>query len=152
VSKLRIPLIGEKLMPITLTVRDVMDRRIFTLDVGATVNEAIKLMDQNNIWSLIVERKGVPEGVVTDRDVIRRCLAKGLASDKTTVGSIESSPLITIGPDANMREAMDMMSDRDIKRIFVVEGGKIVGRITQTELFQSTLSVLETLSSLTNNL
>jgi len=139
-------------MPITLTVRDVMDRRIFTLDVGATVNEAIKLMDQNNIWSLIVERKGVPEGVVTDRDVIRRCLAKGLASDKTTVGSIESSPLITIGPDANMREAMDMMSDRDIKRIFVVEGGKIVGRITQTELFQSTLSVLETLSSLTNNL
>ena len=151
-SKLRIPLIGEKLMPITLTVRDVMDRRIFTLDVGATVNEAIKLMDQNNIWSLIVERKGVPEGVVTDRDVIRRCLAKGLASDKTTVGSIESSPLITIGPDANMREAMDMMSDRDIKRIFVVEGGKIVGRITQTELFQSTLSVLETLSSLTNNL
>jgi CBS domain-containing protein len=139
-------------MPITLKVRDVMDTNVFSLDGGAKVSEAIGVMNKNNVWSVIVERNGLPVGVVTDRDVIRRCIANGLSPDRTSVEAIESSPLVTIGPDATMREAMDLMASKDIRRIFVVSDGKIVGRITQTELFDSMLSVMETLSSLSNRL
>jgi CBS domain-containing protein len=139
-------------MPITMKVKDVMDRKVFSLDAGATVDEAVKLMTRNNVWSLVVQERGLPEGVVTERDIIRRCLAKGLATAKTSVGSIASSPLITIGPDATMREAMDLMAAKDIRRLFVVDNGKIIGRITQTEIFQSTLSVMEIISSLSNTL
>lgn len=137
-------------MPLTMKVRDVMDKRVVSIIYMATVDEAVKKMLQNNVWSLVVERKGAPWGVVTERDVIRRCVARGLSTAKTAVGSISTSPIITIPPDASMREAMDAMAARGIRRLFVVEKGKILGRITQTEVFQSTIDFMETLSSLSN--
>lgn len=139
-------------MPITLKVKDVMDRKVHSVDAQSTVEEAIKAMIQNGVWSLLVEKRGLPEGVVTERDVIRRCLSKGMSPAKASVESIASSPVITIGPDATIREAMDLMASKDIRRLFVVDKGKVVGRITQTELFRSTLDVMETLSSLSNTL
>jgi CBS domain-containing protein len=137
-------------MPVTMKVKDVMDTRVVLLDANATVDEAIKKMLQNNVWSLVVEKRGLPEGAVTERDIIRRCLAKGLLPAKTSVGSISSSPLVTIAPDATIRQAMDLMAAKEIRRLFVVDKGKIIGRVTQTELFQSTLSVMEVLSSLSS--
>ena len=139
-------------MPVTVKVKDVMDTKVHALDEGATVEEAIRMMIQKNVCSLDVERNKVPQGVVTERDVIRRCLGKGLVASKTQVGSISSSPIITIGSEAGVREAMDKMAAKDIRRLFVVENGKIIGRVTQTELFQSTLSVMEILSSLSTTL
>lgn len=139
-------------MPITLKVKDVMDKKVFSIASGATVSEAIRIMIQNKVWSLVVEKRGLPEGVITERDVIRRCLGKEMDPAKTSVGGVSSSPLITIGPDATIRDAMDLMASKDIRRLFVVEKGKIIGRVTQTELFQSTLSVMEILSSLSGQL
>jgi CBS domain-containing protein len=135
-------------MPIAMKVKDVMDKKVFSLDVSATTEEAVKMMIKNNVWSLVVERQGHPEGVVTERDIIRRCLGKGLSPSKTYVGVIESRPLITVGKDATIRDAMDLMSAKEIRRLFVMEDGKIVGRITQTDVFQSTVSLMETLSGL----
>ena len=139
-------------MPLTVKVKDVMDKKVFSLDANATVEDAVRMMVQNNVWSLVVERRSLPEGVVTERDILRRCLGKGLVPSRTPVGDIASSPLITVNPDANIREAMNQMAARDVRRLFVVDKGKIVGRITQTELFQSTLSVMEILSSLSSQL
>lgn len=135
-----------------MKVKDVMDRKVVSISFTSTVDDAVRKMVENSVWSLVVEKKGVPWGVVTERDVIRRCIAKGLPTSKASVGNISSSPLITIGPDASMREAIDIMAAKDIRRLFVVEKGRIIGRITQTEIFQSTLSVMEIISSLSNTL
>lgn len=138
-------------MPLKLRVKDVMDTKVVLVDAEASVDDAVKKMVQNGVWSLVVQKAGSHFGVLTERDVVRRCLAKGLSTSKTTSGSIASSPLITIGPEATIREAMDKMAARDIRRLFVVDGsGKILGRVTQTGVFQSTLSVVEILSSLTS--
>ena len=139
-------------MPVTVKVKDVMDKRLVSVGYMTTVDEAVKRMIQNNVWSLVVERKGAPWGVVTERDVLRRCLAKGRSTAMTSVGSISSAPLLTIGPEATMKEAMDKMAAKDVRRLFVVEKGRIIGRITQTEVFQSALDVMETLSSLPGQL
>jgi CBS domain-containing protein len=125
-----------------------MDKNVFTIDAGATVEGAMDEMLRKRVWSLIVEKEGKPTGVVTERDMIRRCFGKGLPPAKTSVWSIASSPLITITPDTTIRDAMDVMTAKDIRRLFVVDKGKIIGRVTQTDLFQSTLSLLETLSEL----
>lgn len=135
-------------MPIALRVKDVMDKNVFTIDAGATVEGAMNEMLRKRVWSLVVEKEGKPTGVVTERDMIRRCFGKGLPPAKTSVWSIVSSPLITITPDTTIRDAMDVMTGKDIRRLFVVDKGKIIGRVTQTDLFQSTLSLLETLSEL----
>ncbi len=135
-------------MAIMLKVRDVMDNEVATVDSGATVTESIKEMLRAGVWSLVVEKRGLPEGVVTERDIIRRCFGKGLVPERVAVEKIMSSPLITIGPDATIREAMSLMVEKDIRRLFVVEAGRIVGRVTQSHLFESTLDVMSSLSSL----
>lgn len=139
-------------MPVTVKVKDVMDKRHASIGYMASIDEAVKRMIENNVWSLVVERKGAPWGVVTERDILRRCLVKGLSTEKTSVGSIATSPIITVGPEATMKEAMDKMAAKEVRRLFVVEKGKIVGRITQTEAFKSTLDVMETLSSISSTL
>ena len=132
-------------MPIALKVKDVMDKNVFFLDAELTVEDAVGKMLKKKVWSLIIEKSGRPEGVVTERDIIQKCLGKGLSPAKTPVGSIASAPIMTVGPDATIRDAMDIMTAKDVRRLFVVDKGKIVGRITQTDLFQSTLALLETL-------
>ena len=131
---------------ITPKVRDVMDTKVVFIDSAATVTDAIKKMVQENIWSLVVEKIGLPMGVVITEDILSRCLAKGHNPDKMAVEAIASSPVITIGPDATLEQAANVMFQRDIRRIFVVEGGKIVGRITQQILFEDSFNMMETLA------
>ncbi|MDV3293385.1 MAG: CBS domain-containing protein [Nitrososphaerales archaeon] len=139
-------------MEIVLKVRDVMDKDVIPIDSAASVSNAIKKMLHSNVWSLVVEKRSLPEGVVTERDVIRRCVGKGLAPDTLPVEKIMSSPLVTIGPDASIREAMSLMVEKDIRRLYVVEKGKIIGRVTQTRLFESTMEVMSSLTSLSGQL
>lgn len=139
-------------MAITLKVKDLMEKNVVMVDAGSTVAEAIKVMLANNVWSVVVTKRGLPEGVVTERDLIRRCIARGLVPDRLPVEKIMSSPLITIGPETTIRDAMSLMVEKDIRRLFVVEDGKIVGRVTQGHLFESTLDVMSSLSSLTGQL
>ena len=139
-------------MGITLRVKDLMEKNVVNVDAGSTVADAIKAMLKAGVWSVVVVKGGLPEGVVTERDLIRRCVAKGLVPDRLPVEKIMSSPLITIGPDATIREAMSLMVEKDIRRLFVVVDGKIVGRVTQGHLFESTLDVMSSLSSLSGQL
>jgi signal-transduction protein with cAMP-binding, CBS, and nucleotidyltransferase domain len=134
-------------MPVTLRVRDVMDKKVVQLDEKATIAQAIKAMLDNEVWSLVITRNNLPVGVVTERDIIRRCIAMGFSLNMA-VGDIMSSPIETISPDASLGEAMAKMVEKNIRRLFVVEQGKIIGRVTQTELFENTLNVMMTLSSL----
>lgn len=89
---------------------------------------------------------------MTERDVIRRCIGRGLVPERPPVEKIMSSPLTTIGPAARIREAMGLMVEKDIRRLFVVEDGKIVGRVTQTHLSESTLEAKSSLSSISAQL
>jgi CBS domain-containing protein len=139
-------------MAISIKVRDVMDKNVKFIESTASVSQAVKMMIEAKVWSLVVEKAGLPEGVVTERDIIRRCLNKGLLPEKVPVEKIMSSPLITIGPEATIREAMNTMVEKDVRRLFIVENGKIIGRVTQTHLFETSLDVLSAISSLSGQL
>ncbi|MEM1949896.1 MAG: CBS domain-containing protein, partial [Candidatus Caldarchaeum sp.] len=82
-------------MPVTLRVRDVMDKKVVEVDEGATVLDVVKKMIENDVWSVVITRNKLPVGVVTERDVIRRCIAKG-CSLTMRVGEIMSSPIEVI--------------------------------------------------------
>jgi len=139
-------------MAIAITVRDLMDKDVVSIDVSENVSEGVALMVRSKVWSLLVMAGGRPQGVVTERDVLRRCINKGLAPREVKVGAIMSSPLVTIGPDATVREAMGLMVEKDVRRLFVVDGGEVVGRLTQTRLFQSNFDLMLSLSGLTGAL
>lgn len=139
-------------MAIAIKVRDLMDRDVVSIDVSKNVADAVALMVGSKVWSLLVVSRGLPQGVITERDVIRRCINRGLAPDQVKVGAIMSSPLITVGPEATVREAMSVMVDKDVRRLYVVVGGQVVGRLTQTRLFQSNFDLMLSLSGLTGAL
>lgn len=133
---------------IVYRVRDAMDRNVIILDEGKTCMDAIKAMMENNVWSVVVSRNGLPVGVVTERDIIRRVISKGRDVNRVRLGDIMSTPLVTIGPDEPIGRAMELMVTKEIRRIYVVEEGKIIGRITQTEAFRHILNILMTLSQI----
>jgi CBS domain-containing protein len=135
-------------VPTSMTARDVMDFKVTFIDATASVFDAIKLMVSSESWSIIVETGGLPVSVVTDRDLLRRCLANGKDSNRTKIEEIMSSPIISVSPHEHLGKIIDTMAEKNIRRIFVVENGKIIGKITQTRLFDNSINVLESLSGL----
>lgn len=125
-----------------------MDKDVVIVDENTTAIQAVHKMIDSGVWSLLVERNHLPTGVLTERDIIRRAIAKGLYLDRTKVVEIMSSPITTIEPDASIGEAMELMTQKDVRRLFVVENGKIIGRVTQTGLFNNNLNVMLSLSSM----
>ena len=132
-----------------MKVRDIMDDKVFMVDESASCRDALKTMVEKGVWSLLVSREGLPVGVVTERDVIKKVIVKGLSLDGVNVGEIMSSPIITIGPDEPVAKAMELMAANDIRRVYVVEEGKVIGRVTQTNAFKKILDLLMLLSDLT---
>ncbi|MEM2273165.1 MAG: CBS domain-containing protein [Candidatus Bathyarchaeia archaeon] len=135
-------------MPLTLRVRDVMEGGVVTLDGELPAIEAIKKMLENNVWSVIVTINDLPTGIVTERDILRRVIAKGYDVNKVPLKDIMSCPLITIDPDASFGEAWRIMVEKDIRRVYVIEKGKIIGRVTRAGLFQKLLDAVLALTSL----
>jgi CBS domain-containing protein len=125
-----------------------MEGGVIMLDGDRPVIEALKKMLENNVWSVVVTVNGIPTGVVTERDILRRAVIKGFDLEKVPLKNIMSCPLITISPDASFGEAWKLMVEKDIRRIYVVEGGKIIGRVTRAGLFQKLLDAVLALASL----
>jgi len=135
-------------MSVSLRVRDVMDEKIVYVKHDDTCIKAIEKMLENGVWSVLVEENGLPIGVVTERDIIRRVIAKKLSVEGVKVKNIMSSPLITIGPDEPISKAMELMAMNNIRRVYVIKEGKIIGRVTQTNAFKQLLDALTILTEL----
>jgi CBS domain-containing protein len=134
---------------ISVGVKDVMERNVPKVEASTTASQAVEKMVEGGFWSLLVEKNGIPVGVVTDRDILKRVIAKGNDIKRVRLEEIMTSPIITVSPTDTMDRAMKIMVEKQIRRIYVAENGKIVGRITQTSLFASTFDVMRSLSGLT---
>lgn len=135
-------------MSLTLKARDVMEGNIVVVDGNQPAIEALNAMLKHQVWSVVISVNDIPSGVVTDRDLLRKVVAKGLDVKKVPLKEIMSCPLITISPDATFGEAWRIMTEKNIRRLYVIEKGKIIGRVTQTGLFNKLLEVAMVLSSL----
>jgi len=135
----RIPL--RSALPIAVTVNEVMDK-VVAIDSSQTIGEAIDKMVKTNSFSLLVEKNGLPVGVVTDRDILRRFATTGHFPEKMRVEEIMSSPIITIESNARVGEALKTMVDKKVRRLYVVERGKVIGRVTHSEVSKTLVEVL----------
>ncbi len=101
-----------------------------TVSSEASVLEAVKEMVERNVGSLLVTVGGRIEGIVTERDYLRRVTLEGRTDADTPVSEIMSSPLIVVTPDKLVDECMSVMTQRRIRHVPVVDGGEIVGVIS----------------------
>ena len=113
-------------------VKDVMTKTVITIESNKTVIEAAALMAENDVANLIVMDNNTPIGIVTERNFVRRVLAKEKSS-KTKISEIMSTPLRVIDPDAPLKEAARRMVRKRIRRLPVIKDNKLVGIITATD-------------------
>lgn len=116
------------------TVRDVMTRDPLTLPTSATVLQAAQAMHQRNVGDVLVEEGGRLHGILTDRDIVVRAVAAGVAPERTRIGECCSTEPETVGPDEDAATAVDRVRDRAVRRIPVVEDEAIVGIVSLGDL------------------
>jgi len=140
-------------LSLILKVEDVMVEGVVTIDADATVMDAVKLMNENEIGCLIVMRRGRAVGIITERDLLKRVIAKSKNPRKIKVREIMTKPLIAGQPNMDLEEATRLMFKMKIKKLPVVEShGKLLGLITLTDVarFQpQMIRILKKLSSRT---
>jgi len=102
----------------------------------ATVFDAIKAMVEANVGAILVTGNdpNAIDGIFTERDYLRRIAVEGRTSRETLVRDVMSSPVIVVGPETSVEEAMALMTDRRIRHAPVVDGERLVGMVSIGDL------------------
>ncbi|HEY7734050.1 MAG TPA: potassium transporter TrkG [Nitrososphaera sp.] len=111
-----------------------MSRRFVLVDETSDVASAVKHMQQQRAESIIVTRRGLAVGIVTDSDMIDKVIIKGEESDKIEIKDVMSSPVITLNSKATVKQALNQMRVHRVKRIPIKDGTAIIGIVTQPAL------------------
>ncbi|MDQ2913605.1 MAG: CBS domain-containing protein [Chloroflexota bacterium] len=117
-----------------MKVRELMTKQPTTVEPDATLGEVATLMKQEDCGSIPVVEGGRLVGIVTDRDIVIRGIAAGVDPKTQRVSKVMSSDPVTVGPDEDVAEVEKKMADRQVRRLPVVEGGKLVGIIVTAQV------------------
>jgi len=127
-----------------MLVKDVMSSPVVTVDENEASNKTAAVMDQNDLGCVIVtDKAGKSIGIITERDLVIRVLAKNLKPDKVKAKEIMTTPLVTIEPDAAITEAARRMNRLDIRRLGVFYKGNLVGIISSKDILGVMPELLE---------
>jgi CBS domain-containing protein len=118
----------------TITVSDFMRKKLETIEESTSVQEAAKKMKDKNVSSLVVvDVDGKPQGLVTERDLVRKVCINDVRTGTVTNKEIMSSPLITIDSSSSSSEAADLMLLHNVRHLLVIDKHNIdkpIGMIT----------------------
>lgn len=123
--------------PRPYTVGEVMTRRVVAVPAVATVAEATQIMRQNGITSVMVEPGDTGEwGIMTMRDVLKKIVSADRNPEEVRVDEIATRPVVAVPPEMSLRDCSKLMIDSNIRRTAVREHGRLVGIISDTDIFQ----------------
>lgn len=107
---------------------------LYRVDADASVLDAARAMVEANVGSLLVTVGGVIEGIVTERDYLRRIVLEQRDEETTAVREIMTSPLVVVTPQTSVEECMALMTDRRIRHLPVAEHGDVVAVVSIGDL------------------
>jgi CBS domain-containing protein len=112
---------------------------LYSIEPEAPVLEAIQLMAEHSIGALLVLQGEKPVGVISERDYARKVILKGRSSSETPVWQIMTSPVLTVRPEQLVRECMQIMTDRRVRHLPVVDGEHVLGMLSIGDLVRAVL-------------
>lgn len=115
-------------------------RNLISIAPDATVLDAIRIMAEKGIGSLVVLQDGEMRGIVTERDYARKVIIKGRASDKTPVADIMTSDVVTTSPASTVDSCMQIMTDKKCRHLPVIENDQVVAMISIGDLVQAIIA------------
>ena len=126
------------------TIRQILAGKpdIYSIDPEATVLDTLRLLEQKNVGALLVMKGGALSGIFSERDYARRMILHGRSSKETKVREVMTSDVFVISPDPTSGECMMHMTDRHIRHLPVVEGGRVVGVISIGDVVRSVIDDL----------
>ena len=126
------------------TIRQILAGKpdIYSIEPDATVLDALRLLEQKNVGALLVMRGGVLSGIFSERDYARRMILHGRSSKETKVREVMTADVFVISPDTTSGECMVHMTDRHIRHLPVVEGGRVVGVISIGDVVRTVIDDL----------
>ncbi|HZZ00231.1 MAG TPA: CBS domain-containing protein [Candidatus Baltobacteraceae bacterium] len=120
------------------TASDIMTENVEVLREDDSLQTAAERLAQHDVGALpVCDDQQQVRGIVTDRDIVVHGLAQGKDPRKTTVAEIVSSNPVTVGPDDSVQRVTEIMGERQIRRVPVVEAGRLIGIISQGDIAQS---------------
>jgi CBS domain-containing protein len=119
---------------------EIKGSNVISIQPDASVLDAIKLMAEKGIGSLIVTEGGDMKGIVTERDYARKVIIKGRASDTTQVAEIMTADVVTASSKQTVNQCMEIMTAKKCRHLPVVDDGKLVGMISIGDLVQAIIA------------
>ncbi|MCD5409231.1 MAG: CBS domain-containing protein [Methanocellales archaeon] len=140
--------IMEKEMETRISVREIMTEDVVTAEGDMRASAAGEKMITHNVGSLIIVEDGKPVGIVTERDMVRKIISENITPGSVTLRDLMTQPLVTIRGDECLDEAARKMMRLDIRRLPVVEGKKLVGIVTDTDMIAVSPGLTDILTNL----
>lgn len=116
------------------SVRDAMTESPRSIGASASVVEAARLMREEHIGSLPITDDEKLVGMITDRDITTRVVAEAADPKTTSVADVYSRDLISVEPDNDLEQALQLMARHQVRRLPVVENGRLVGIVAQADI------------------
>jgi CBS domain-containing protein len=126
-----------------ITVRQLLDkkgRQIFSIAPGTAVLEAIRLMAERHVGALLVMEGETLSGIVSERDYARKVILMGRSSADTPVRDIMTAAVITVQPETPVEKCMQVMTDRRVRHLPVIEAGRVVGMVSIGDLVKAVIA------------
>ncbi len=117
-------------------IKDIMTKEVVTIETSKTVFEAAKLMSSKGVGCLVVVIQAFPVGIITERDIVRRIVAKRSSLD-VKVTEVMTKTLITVDPDSSLKESARIMSNNKIRRLPVLKNNKLVGIVAASDFVRN---------------
>ena len=115
-------------------IRDIMEKNVITIEKDKTAQDAAKIIAEKDISFLVVMNDGLPEGVLSESDFVRKIAVEGKKSGDVSISEIMSYKFRSVGPATTIEDAIQKMLNNNIRRLLILENDKLVGVITQTDL------------------
>tara|TARA_B100001167_G_scaffold97137_1_gene59139 strand:- start:1796 stop:2212 length:417 start_codon:yes stop_codon:yes gene_type:complete len=135
-------------------IRDIMEKDVITIENDKTAQDAAKIVAENDISFLVVMNDGIPQGVLSESDFVRRIAVEDKKSSEVLVSEIMSYKFRSVGPTTTIEDAIQKMLNKNIRRLLVLDNEKLVGVVTQTDLasyLRDQLLVDGTIKSISND-
>ncbi len=130
-----------------MKVKDVMTARVVKVSADEPVRRAAELMKEWNVGAVPVEKNGKFAGIVTDRDIILRCIAAGRPDTVKAEEVMTDGKLVCISPEHSVTEAARLMAKEKVRRLPVCDSGKIVGILSLSDIAGAEKMFYETASA-----
>ncbi len=119
--------------------QDVMTKEVVSISPQAVVSEAIQVMRDRHVTSLLVERRSPADtwGIISQTDIVQDIVAEAKDPCQVKVSEVMTQPITTVGPTATLQQCARLMARDNIRRVFVFDGRDIVGVVTASDIFKS---------------